>query len=141
MRKIILHRIKNELKYTAGKLEVWQYDRSIPIEKILELASLELPYLSNQKNISCIPKGRYECKVATRPNGDKAISILRVPERTNILIHKGNFTADIQGCILVGLLHADINNDGITDVVDSGIAMSKLLGVLPQKSKFELIII
>ena len=69
--------------------------------------TLENPYLNNQKNISCIPKGEY--KVRLRPARQSAtrdylhLLVQEVPNRKYILFHRGNTAKDTRGCILVGL--------------------------------------
>lgn len=62
-----------------------------------------------------------------------------VPDRTAILIHKGNYTKDTQGCVIVGMYHVDLNKDGQIDVGDSTTALNRMLTYLPEK--FELWII
>lgn len=71
--------------------------------------SLERPWLSNVKNVSCIPVGNYTC-VRThgrKTNGGMEIPItyevMDVPNRSGILFHVGNYVDDTQGCILLGL--------------------------------------
>jgi len=74
------------------------------------LLTLELPFRDNQKNISCIPKGTYECvRVYNRAIGFPprripiTYEVKDVPGRSGILFHAGNFVSNTQGCILLGL--------------------------------------
>ena len=68
--------------------------------------TLELPYLDNQRSISCIPEGSY--KVRTRLPRESAtrdyvhLLVQDVEGRSYILVHIGNFPKDTKGCILVG---------------------------------------
>ena len=68
--------------------------------------TLELPYLDNQRSISCIPKGNY--KVRLRYPRESAtrdylhLLVQDVPNRDYILFHRGNTAKDTSGCILVG---------------------------------------
>lgn len=65
--------------------------------------TLELPWRDNQRGISCIPEGVYECKLAHSPSRGYPVYWLQdVPGRKDVQIHIGNFTKDIRGCILVG---------------------------------------
>lgn len=65
--------------------------------------TLELPWRDNQRGISCIPEGTYECKLAWSPSRKRKVYWLQnVPGREAVQIHIGNFTKDIRGCILVG---------------------------------------
>lgn len=71
--------------------------------------SLELNDHANAKEISCIPLGKYLCKLVSSPKFGAVYGVMDVSGRENILIHKGNFGADeghgkrdIEGCILIG---------------------------------------
>ena len=65
--------------------------------------TLELPYINNERNISCIPEGEYIAKPRKSPSRKTTVYELEaVPGRSNIQIHIGNTTDDIEGCILVG---------------------------------------
>jgi hypothetical protein len=70
-------------------------------ERVCE--TLELPWCDNQRGISCIPEGIYECKRALSPSRGYPVYWLQdVPGRQDVQIHIGNFPKDIRGCILVG---------------------------------------
>jgi hypothetical protein len=101
--------------------------------------TLELPQEGNQPNVSCIPEGQYNCRKITSPTLGRCIEILEVPGRTYIRIHKGNFTSQIQGCVLVGEALKDINGDLIIDVANSAVAFDKLMEETPKL--FDLIIL
>jgi len=109
---------------------------------LLHIRSLELPFLNNQKLISCIPEGTYQCTRITSRKYGKCYLVENVPDRSEILIHIGNYASglkkDTSGCILVGLNHTDLNADGELDVANSTIAMETLRALLP--SKFSLTI-
>ena len=68
--------------------------------------TLENPYINNERNISCIPKGQY--KVRLRLARESAtrdylhLLVQDVPNRSYILFHRGNTAKDTSGCILVG---------------------------------------
>src|SRR5690242_6247100 len=51
--------------------------------------TLERPWLNNQKSISCIPKGEYQISRTVRPKHGMCFEVLNVPNRSDILIHKG----------------------------------------------------
>lgn len=65
-------------------------------------ASLELPWLGNQTNMSCIPEGVYQVKPDVNSKGSFVFSLDNVEGRTEIDLHSGNTVLDIQGCILPG---------------------------------------
>lgn len=121
----------------------------------LELATLEEPWIANaagpggqRKSAttreSCAPDGTYVLKPhsGTRVKNvwrlsNPDLGVFDFPEerksptwgRAAILIHVGNTTADIEGCILVGMYHAPL--DGKPAVRESGNAMAKLRAILP----------
>lgn len=74
-------------------------------EKICD--TLENPWVDNQRNISCIPEGVYPVRLrlpresATRDY--LHLLVQEVPNRDFILVHRGNFPSQTQGCLLVGL--------------------------------------
>ena len=59
-------------------------------------------------------------------NGE-VIELKNVVDRSFIQVHKGNYTSDILGCILLGKTVADINGDGIPDVTSSGTTVKEFL--------------
>ena len=95
--------------------------------------TLELPDLDNQQNISCIPAGTYKAKKYNSPSKGLCLLLEDVPNRTYIEIHSGNFTRQIQGCILVGGSIKFIDNDSTPDVSNSKATLNKLLSLLPNE--------
>jgi len=93
----------------------------------LRLFTLELPWLDNEKNVSCIPRGIYRAYIRNSPANGYVLELLDVTNRTHIQIHAGNFTHQIKGCILVGDSIKDINKDGVPDVTNSKNSLAKLL--------------
>lgn len=106
---------------------------------VTTFTTLELAWKNNQRKISCIPKGTYTCVARVSPKYGRHFHVTNVPNRDLILIHHGNFHADILGCILIGKAHKDINKDGYKDVVQSKVAMAELVSFMPDK--FELTIV
>jgi len=101
--------------------------------------TLELPQNGNQQNISCIPDGQYVCRKIKSPSLGDCIEVLEVTGREYIRIHKGNFTSQIQGCILVGEGLSDINGDLIIDITKSKIAFDKLMAATPDLFKLAIL--
>lgn len=122
--KGLLIRLDGNSKQTLGVLQLFN-----GLDKIFECKTLELPNKNNQKEVSCIPIGTYIVVPFNSPSKGKCFLLKDVPNRSMIEIHKGNFYTDILGCILVGSKFTDINNDGLLDVVSSGITLDKLLNL------------
>ena len=80
--------------------------------------TLELPWKDNQPNISCIPAGYYIAQYRNSPSNGDVIELKGVPNRSYIQVHSGNYTSQIEGCILVGDSIKDINKDGVLDVAN-----------------------
>ena len=93
--------------------------------------TLELPWMDNTRNISCIPAGEYSAKLYQSYKNGQVVLIEGVPDRTFIEIHAGNFTRDIQGCILVGDSIKYLDQDDILDVTNSLTTLRKMLDRLP----------
>jgi hypothetical protein len=97
--------------------------------------TLELPWLRNASNVSCIPSGSYEYEKRLSPTLGWVIHIKDVEGRTWIYIHAGNFTHQIQGCVLVGDMIKDIDKDGIPDVGNSDATFKHLMKITAEKGK------
>lgn len=94
----------------------------------LRFFTLELPWLDNQKNISCIPTGEYNYIKRVSPGkGYEVIELVDVPDRAYIQIHLGNYTRQIEGCILPGTGLKDIDRDGVIDVTNSEEAFNQIM--------------
>lgn len=62
--------------------------------------TIELPWLGNQRNISCIPEGRYELRKRFVQKHGAHLLVVDVPNRSWILIHPANDAkAQLKGCI------------------------------------------
>ena len=68
------------------------------------VATLELPWKDNKKEVSCIDSGYYTNVKQFSAAGKlgKRLEIPDVPGRTDIRFHAGNYPKDTKGCILVG---------------------------------------
>ena len=94
--------------------------------------TLELPWKDNQKSVSCIPEGRYKCRVrlaresATRDYVH--LLVQDVPDRSYILFHYGNFPSDTKGCILTGTHRAQSPDKILESRVAHPYLMDYILG-------------
>jgi hypothetical protein len=98
---------------------------------------LELPWLNNQHDVSCIPAGTYLCVLKPFHNVMR-YELQAVPGRDAIFIHEGNYASgikiDTEGCILLGSALQDINNDNQLDVIDSVQTVKKFMDELNNMS-------
>ena len=124
--KILIERADYGYKQTIGKL----YLLNSLNEVVEEFWSLELPNKDNQRRISCIPEGVYKARKHNSPKHGLSLWLQDVPNRSEILIHKGNYHTDILGCIIIGSDLADINKDGYLDVTNSKNSIKKLMSML-----------
>lgn len=127
--KVIISRQygKNE---TQGGLYIFE-----GYKVLFHCVTLELPDNGNQQFTSCIPEGVYEVIKIDSPKRGMCFHVTNVPGRDSILIHKGNYTEDTQGCILPGQYFTDINDDGNIDVDESSNTLTQLLVLLPDNFK------
>ena len=96
--------------------------------------TLELPWLENQKNISCIPAGVYKAVKYNSPKFKRTVIMLYdVYCRDNIEIHAGNYTRQTKGCILIGDGIKYLDLDAIPDVTNSNRTLDALLSLLPNE--------
>jgi len=106
--------------------------------KLFTCKTLELPWLNNKKNESCIPLGNYKVSLRQSAKYNKHYHIQDVPGRSFVLIHIGNFNTQTKGCILVGEKLADLNADGYKDVTNSKATLQKLLKIAPEGFDLEI---
>ena len=132
--KVVINRFQNQTQQTLGELYVFDGD-----DVVYKCLTLELGWKENKRRVSCIPKGEYEVIEHVSPKFGKCFWLQDVPNRSEILIHRGNYYTDILGCILVGRKHLDINKDGLRDVTNSSQTMRELLHVLPKKFSIKII--
>lgn len=134
MNTATIQRSASTKKQTLGKLTATNGS------SIFSCNTLELPWLGNKSNVSCIPKGIYDVIFTTSkkfPNG--SYEVQKVLNRSGIRLHVGNYYNDIEGCILLGTSRADINKDGEIDVTNSKVAVTAFEGFFNRKP-FTLII-
>jgi len=122
---------------TEGELQVFDEDTG-ELEFICK--TLELPWLDNERNISCIPEGHYNVVPRNSPKYGNHLHILEVIDRSLILIHPANFVgsdnprtghSDLKGCIAIGERYGDLNADGIPEILNSRNTFKALMKVAP----------
>ena len=98
--------------------------------------TLELPWRDNKPNESCIPEGSYYCSRVNTPKHGEVFLVKNVPDRSAILIHKGNVVEDTEGCILVGEEFGVLQ--GKTGILHSGDAFDEMMWRLRGVDEFKL---
>ena len=92
--------------------------------------TLELPWKNNQKSVSCIPAGKYKCRVRlARESASRDYVHLLVQDvegRSYILFHYGNYPSDTKGCILTGTHRAQTPDK----ILESKIAHTYLMNYI-----------
>ena len=134
--KLELNRCQTDDKQTLGELYLLCHNEAV----LNKWMTLELPDMNNTRYISRIPAGIYNAVIHNSPRFGKTLWIQDVPNRSEILIHQGNYHTQIKGCILIGQNHIDINNDGLKDVTSSRKSMAKLMSELQGLESIEITI-
>ena len=91
---------------TIGRLTIDQSDSAV-LSKEPPIWTMENSWADSQPFLSAIPTGTYLVKPHTSPSknkqfGGKCFKLQDVKDRTDVLIHIGNWSRDTEGCILVG---------------------------------------
>jgi hypothetical protein len=95
--------------------------------------TIELPWLDNAQSISCIPAGTYGIEKYKSQSKGSVLLLKDVPNRAWIEIHAGNYTRQIQGCVLVGDSIRYLDADNIPDVANSKNTLRALLAAMPDE--------
>lgn len=107
------------------------------INELFRCFCLELPYLNNERDISCIKEGTYIVLKYSDTKHKDVFWIQNVEDRDGILIHKGNFVTglkiDSKGCQMPGMEFMDIDGNGKIDIAGTVEAMDGLNKFLPAK--------
>ena len=126
---LILERNKSTLFSTTGKLLLVDNKTNL----ILQLHTLERPWIFNERKVSCIPTGTYLVKRHTSPKFGQCFKVQDVKGRSDILIHSGNVVNDTLGCILVGLTNGSVDDSSSAMICNSRKAMAVLLALIDKE--------
>lgn len=124
--KAMLIRTQYASDYTQGILLVFDAEQNLRFQ----CCTLELPWRNNLRQVSCIPEGTYQVVRRTSPKFKDHYHLLQVPGREFILIHPGNYTSQIMGCILPGREFKRLNADSIPDIIQSQATLTSLLKLM-----------
>ena len=126
---LILERNKSTLHSTTGKLLLVDNKNNL----ILQLQTLERPWIFNERKVSCIPTGKYLVKRHVSPKFGQCLKVQDVKGRSDILIHSGNVVNDTLGCILVGLFAGSADDSDTSMIYNSRTAMAVLLALIDKE--------
>ena len=126
---LVLERNKSTLHSVTGKLLLLDNKNNL----ILQLRTLERPWVFNERKISCIPSGTYLVKRHISPKFGQCFKIQDVKGRSDILIHSGNVVKDTLGCVLVGLTSGTVDDTDTAMVYSSRKAMAVLLALIDKE--------
>ena len=126
---LVLERNKSTLHSVTGKLLLLDNKNNL----ILQLRTLERPWVFNERKISCIPSGTYLVKRYVSPKFGQCFKIQDVKGRSDILIHSGNVVNDTLGCVLVGLTSGTVDDTDTAMVYSSRKAMAVLLALIDKE--------
>ncbi|MCP3923012.1 MAG: hypothetical protein GY714_10540 [Desulfobacterales bacterium] len=105
-----------------------------------ECFTAELPFRDNKKCFSCIPEGNYKVVYYESKRRGPCYQVTKVPNRTSILFHSGNFAGDVdknflthsKGCVLPGKYMGSLSKQSA--VLCSRYTMSDLVKALNKRS-------
>jgi hypothetical protein len=127
MMTLTLQRDDQDSRRTLGTIQA-------PDSSIL-CQTLELPWLDNARDASCIPAGTYQCFLRWSPEHKMSLYwITGVEGRDDVEIHWGNFPSNTKGCVLVG---KERESDAIDD---SKLAFASFMAYLQGATQFTLVV-
>lgn len=129
--KMRLKRVEENQHGTFGVLSREDGGQYIPFA-----VTLELPWLNNQQEKSCIPPGLYKCRRTDSPRFGNTFEITGVKDRTKVLFHRGNWIKDLRGCVAVAEQYEVL--DGKPAVAQSGKGFEEFLNHASAFQEFDL---
>jgi len=125
MKRFILLRCEYMENQILGRLFVMD-----DTDLMFSCATIERGWHDNEKRISAIPAGTFDCAFTMSPRFQKLLWEIYVRDREGIRIHQANFARQLNGCISVGRRHVDLDRDGKRDVTDSVKTLAELHNVM-----------
>ena len=131
--EVVLTRQKSLKNSTVGTLHIQTTNL------VWRCKTLELPWLDNTPQVSCIPAGKYVCRRLVSSKFGETFQVCDVPNRQGILFHAGNSAPkDTRGCILLGV-GAEISGNNAY-LLSSRAAMKTFMQMLEGVETFEITI-
>lgn len=110
----------------------------LKIDKEVFCLTLEQDDEENKANESSIPAQQYICKRVDSPKYGDTFEVCKVPGRSHILFHSGNFISDTKGCILLGQEFGKLGEK--RGVLNSGKAFCRFMEEMKAEEIFHLTI-
>lgn len=137
MRTIHIIRDWQDENQTLGKCTVYDEDN----KPLFSSISLERGWRNNQKNVSCVPLGTYNCVLEWSNRFQMDLWELKgVPNRSECKFHSANYWYQLNGCIALGQKLKDLNADGYNDVTNSRNTMKAFHNALKGETRVDLVI-
>ena len=119
MKDLFIEREPSTDSETMGRLSWYEEGGVVQIHTVEQEWRPTMP--GGESNNSCVPAGRYDLIKHVRPNGDEVLALVNAGHavyyedldrpssvgRFLILLHSGNTSADVVGCIAPGLSRND----------------------------------
>lgn len=109
------------------------------IKGMPEFVTLEEAWRNNERQVSCIPAGKYKVRRVLSPKFGATFEVCDVPERSHILFHAGNTHKDTLGCILLGTTWGKVNGDPA--VLQSKAAFNRFMLLMNPVSETDLVVV
>jgi hypothetical protein len=108
---------------------------TILVDGIPVCETIELPWLNNQRQVSCIPEGSYMLRKRFNQKFKWHLALEAVKGRSGILIHPANDAKkELLGCIAPVLYHTGIGK-GVYSRKSLDLLLMKLNGVLETQER------
>ena len=136
MKEMLLYRSRYQDDSIIGHLMVFDVKPNGSSSLVFECKTLELQYKNNQRNVSAVPAGYYNIVLEHSPRFKMDLWELKgVPGRSEAKIHVANFYRQLNGCIGVGDLHLNLDNDKNLDVRNSRDTLDRLHKAMGKEKK------
>lgn len=100
---------------------------------LFQCVTLELPWRDNARGLSCIPEGIYPVRRRKSEKHGEHYQVHQVPGRDLILFHPGNYVRELLGCIIPGERFAQLDADGIPDIINTRATLNHMIASLGEE--------
>lgn len=109
---------------------------------ITEGDSVEFVCLTIERKDKSFPVGKYPLKLEYSPRFKKDLwELYGIEGRGEIKVHVANFWNQLDGCIGVGRISQDLNQDAILDLSQSKIALEDFMATMGDQKEAEITVL